>query len=173
MGDERLSTLVITDSHRNSIGESLDRMLVESEARCALLLDISGVLLGWRGDIPAARAESLSVLLANGFVAARQVASILGQPQFEAFLQQGKYQNILSEAVGSHWILVTIFADRTAEGLIRLISGRTVQDLVPTLDLVREESADMARNPARLPKRRLDPLNDALDNLFGDRAQGQ
>lgn len=148
VGDERLSRLVITETHRSAIGAALERLQVASEARCVMLLDISGMLLGWRGDVAANKAEMLGVLLANGFVAAKQVAAILGQPKFEAMLQQGRTQHILSEAVGDHWVLITIFEDRTAEGIIRLLSGRTVRELVPTLDRVRAESAELERQRA-------------------------
>lgn len=168
--EERLSTLVITDQHRATIDRCLDRMMSESEALCVMLVDISGMLLAWAGSIPANKAEAISVLLANGFVAARQVAAILGQPQFEAFLQQGKHQHILTEAVGANWILITVFEDRTSEGIVRLLSGRIVRDLNPTLQRVKTESAQMNRSrPLAPPPGQTDKLAMALDNLFGDR----
>lgn len=169
MGDERLSTLVISEAHRSQIGACLDRLIAASEATCAMLLDVSGMLLNWRGDVPAAKMEGLGVLLANGFVAARQVARILGESRFDASLQQGRSQNILSEAVGDQWILVTIFHDRTAEGIVRLLSGRASSELTETFASVRAESAALAAAPDAPGPSLGSGITAALDNLFRDR----
>lgn len=136
MGDPRLSRLVVSEEHVQSINACLDRLIEEGNTKYALLLDRSGQLLTHRGETQRTQLDAMGALLAGNFASAREIAKLIGEDSFGAVLQQGQRQHIFTALVSEHWMLSVIFDARTPVGLVKVLCRRAAVALGRVHDAV-------------------------------------
>ena len=136
MGDPRLSRLVVSEEHVQSINICLDRLIEDGNTGYALLLDRSGQVVTYRGETDHRRLDAMGALLAGNFAAAREIAKLIGEDSFGAVLQQGQHQHIFTALVSEHWMLSVVFDARTPVGLVKVLCRRAAADLGQVHDAV-------------------------------------
>jgi predicted regulator of Ras-like GTPase activity (Roadblock/LC7/MglB family) len=148
----------------------LDRLLAESAARTALLVDRAGQMLATAGQPPRFDPITFATLTAADFSANDQLARLLGENEFGALFHQGDKESLYLADVARRVILVVIFDQSTTLGLVKL----RVRGVVPELSGVFAEM--FAREGAAGPGvRRSSPVErgfvgdaeDEIDRLFG------
>ena len=99
----------------------VERLASESKARLVFLLHREGHMLAvsGEGENRSLDATSLASLTAGNLSAARAIAALLGEVEFEGQLLEGQESRVYLKAIGKA-ILVVIFDLTTSLGLVRL-----------------------------------------------------
>ena len=139
MGQEYL---VIYEEEIEKIEKILNRLIKNSQAKCALLVDKDGHLITRQGFTHSLDTTALAALLAGSFASTKEIARLVGEPEFSVLFHQGKKDHIHICLVGERSILAVIFDDRTTIGLVRLYAKETSEELTTILASVDKEKRD-------------------------------
>ncbi len=129
----REEDLVIYEEQIEKIERSLDRLIKSAQAKCVLLVDKDGHLITRQGFTQSLDTTALAALLAGSFASTREIARLLGEPEFSVLFHQGKKDHVHITLVGERTILAVIFDDRTTIGMVRLYAKEATEDLERTL----------------------------------------
>ena len=121
--------IILSDQDIVRTERCLDKMLSSSGAHCALLIDRSGQLIASSGDPSTLDVIALSALTAANFGATAEIARLLGEDEFALLFHKGSNENVHFSKIGTEFIMVTLFDDRTTLGLVRLRTEKVVQEL--------------------------------------------
>lgn len=158
-------SMVIYQAETEKIDLALKRLLKGSEAKCALLVDKDGHLVTRQGFTQTLDTTSLAALLAGSFASTREIARLVGEPEFSVLFHQGKRDHIHMSLVGERSILVVLFDDRTTIGMVRLYAKEAATDL----DQVFAENLDKGHSGAEgLSDEFTATAGDKLDDIFHD-----
>jgi len=124
---------VLYEDEIEQIDKVLTRLIKEAEAKCALLVDKDGHLITRQGFTHTLDTTALAALLAGSFASTKEIARLVGEPEFSVLFHQGKRDHIHISLIGERSILVVIFDDRTTIGMVRLYSkeiSETLQEIL-------------------------------------------
>jgi predicted regulator of Ras-like GTPase activity (Roadblock/LC7/MglB family) len=125
--------LVIYEEEIEQIEKTLSQLIKNSQAKCALLVDKDGHLITRQGFTHSLDTTALAALLAGSFASTKEIARLVGEPEFSVLFHQGKKDHIHICLVGERSILAVIFDDRTTIGLVRLYAKQTSEELTSIL----------------------------------------
>jgi predicted regulator of Ras-like GTPase activity (Roadblock/LC7/MglB family) len=160
------NSLVIYEEEITRIEALISKMLKGAEAKCALLVDKDGHLITRQGFTHSLDTTALAALLAGSFASTKEIARLVGEPEFSVLFHQGKKDHIHMSLVGERSILVVIFDDRTTIGMVRLYAKETAVELTKIFDQIKSETktqADSAVSPEFTAM-----AQDKLDDIFQD-----
>ncbi len=160
MGQEYL---VIYEEEIDKIEKILNRLIKNSQAKCALLVDKDGHLITRQGFTHSLDTTALAALLAGSFASTKEIARLVGEPEFSVLFHQGKKDHIHICLVGERSILAVIFDDRTTIGLVRLYAKETSEELTTILAAVTEEKRD---ERTKMDSDFSTSLENKLDDIF-------
>lgn len=106
----------------------LTSFITDTQARFAMLADRSGRLLTMVGDAGAMDQVTFASLVAGDFAASDQLASLLGEDEFNSLYHQGEDRAMYLADVGGWAILAALFDSRTTLGMVRLKSKVVVPE---------------------------------------------
>lgn len=149
----------LTPDDEQALRRGMERLLQESGAHCALLVDRGGQLVAQAGDRPAFDATTFATLTAADFAANDQLARLLGEDDFSTLYHQGERESMLLADVARRAILVVLFDGRTTLGLVRLRLRASLDDLARTVHA-------MAGRPVRHGPSILAGAESEIDRLF-------
>ncbi len=152
-----------TEDDFGAITTSLKKFLLDSNARCALLVDRSGQLVATVGEQPTFDATAFATLTAADFSANDQLAKLIGESDFNSLFHQGEKESMYLADIARRVILVVLFDTRTTLGLVRLKMKETVHDLTRLFEDVFTRGATGKAQPPGL----LSGAEDEIDKLFG------
>ena len=121
--------LIVYQEETAKIDGALRKLLKGSEAKCALLVDKDGHLITRQGFTHSLDTTALAALLAGSFASTKEIARLVGEPEFSVLFHQGKRDHIHMSLINERTILVVIFDDRTTIGMVRLYSKETAEEL--------------------------------------------
>jgi len=122
-------SLVIYEQQMEKIDAVTLWVIKKAEAKCALLVDKNGHLITRQGFTQALDITALAALLAGSFASTREIARLVGEPEFSVLFHQGKKDHIHISLVNEQTILAVIFDDRTTIGMVRLYCREAGQKL--------------------------------------------
>ncbi|MBI5267765.1 MAG: roadblock/LC7 domain-containing protein [candidate division Zixibacteria bacterium] len=157
-------TFIIYEEEVVRIDALLAKMLKGSEAKCALLVDKDGHLITRQGFTHSLDTTALAALLAGAFASTKEIARLVGEPEFSVLFHQGKKDHIHMTIVGERSILVVIFDDRTTIGMVRLYAKETSTELAKVFDDVKVK----AGNKPQISHELADSAQQKLDDIFQD-----
>jgi len=115
--------LRIYDEDLRQTEETLRSLLINSQAKCALLISRrDGSLICQQGETGAMDIMSLAALAAGGFAATKEIARLIGEPEFSVLFHQGEREHIYVCLAGEEALLMLTFDDRTTIGLVRVLA---------------------------------------------------
>ncbi len=115
----------INENDEKKIGKILAALRRQSGADECLLCDNAGHVLAEESTGAAANSFEASTIGALGsgvFVAARQLASVIGEDEFSALFHQGKKKSISIRGVTEDVLLFVTFANPANIGLVKFYS---------------------------------------------------
>src|SRR3990172_8227938 len=118
-------TFVLYQEQIDRINAALLRLLKKAEAKCALLAAQDGPLITRQGFTQSLDPTALAALLAGSFASTREIARLVGEPEFSVLFHQGVRDHIHISLVGERCILAVVFDDRTTIGMVRLYAKET------------------------------------------------
>jgi predicted regulator of Ras-like GTPase activity (Roadblock/LC7/MglB family) len=124
---------VLYEDQIKQIDQALIRIMKEAEAKCALLVDKDGHLITRQGFTQTLDTTALAALLAGSFASTKEIARLVGEPEFSVLFHQGKRDHIHISLINERTILVVIFDDRTTIGMIRLYArevGEALKNII-------------------------------------------
>jgi predicted regulator of Ras-like GTPase activity (Roadblock/LC7/MglB family) len=157
--------LVIYEEEIEQIEKTLSQLIKNSQAKCALLVDKDGHLITRQGFTHSLDTTALAALLAGSFASTKEIARLVGEPEFSVLFHQGKKDHIHICLVGERSILAVIFDDRTTIGLVRLYAKQTSEELTTILTSASQEKRDKRDQMA--PDFSAS-LESKLDDVFSD-----
>ena len=113
---------MIYENDQKEAEEALHFLLAESQAKCALLISRDGSLICQQGETASLDTTSLAALAAGCFAATKEIARLIGEPEFSVLFHQGEHESIHVSLVGEEALLMMLFDDRTTIGLVRIMA---------------------------------------------------
>lgn len=163
---EQLTNLVIADRELGSISSLLAKLMNDTNATSAMLIDKSGQVVAVQGSGVRRNATTLGALLAGVFSSSREVARLLDEKDFRNIFQQGVQENIYTSMIEEQWLLVIIFDKLTHIGLVKVLSKKASDELGRVLERVRSDSSRTKSSVINLQFR--SSVEDTIDLLFRD-----
>ncbi|MCB2229377.1 roadblock/LC7 domain-containing protein [bacterium] len=157
-------SLILYEEEIQKIDALLSKLIKGAEAKCALLVDKDGHLITRQGFTHSLDTTALGALLAGSFASTKEIAKLVGEPEFSVLFHQGKKDHIHMNIVGERSILVVIFDDRTTIGMVRLYSKESAQELARIFDELKSKSQD----DSGIGNDFSDVAQDRLDDIFQD-----
>lgn len=121
------------------IDEALGEYVSRSEAELALVLDRGGNVISQQGELPSSHLSIVAALAAGSFAATKELATRIGEPEFNALYHQGKGIHVFMNSVDENTILLTVFSEKTTVGLIRFYSVSCARKLRQILERLRAQ----------------------------------
>ncbi|HWR83652.1 MAG TPA: roadblock/LC7 domain-containing protein [Candidatus Deferrimicrobium sp.] len=159
-------SLVIYEEEITQIEALISKMLRSSEAKCSLLVDKDGHLITRQGFTHSLDTTALAALLAGSFASTKEIARLVGEPEFSVLFHQGKKDHIHMSLVGERSILVVIFDDRTTIGMVRLCAKETAAELAKIFDAIKRNT--MVKTTTTVPGDFATMAQNRLDDIFQD-----
>ncbi len=132
------STPILTLAGAEKLLKSLEEFLDKSESMFAMVIDRGGTILSQTGRPPeSADIVVLAALAAGSFAATRELATRVGESEFNALYQQGSHFHILMSAADDDTMLVAIFGTQTTVGLVRFYAARTADHIAIQMNELR------------------------------------
>ena len=156
---------VLYEEEIEQIDRVLTRLIKEAEAKCALLVDKDGHLITRQGFTHTLDTTALAALLAGNFASTKEIARLVGEPEFSVLFHQGKRDHIHISLIGERTILVVIFDDRTTIGMVRLYAkeiGESLQEILSNAGVKAKEHG------LKLDEEFSQSAEDKLDDIFQD-----
>ena len=151
----------LTPEDEQALRHAMERLLQETNAHSALLVDRGGQLLAQAGDPPAFDATTFATLTAADFSANDQLARLLGEDDFTSLFHQGERESMLVADIAHRAIFVVLFDTRTTLGLVRLRLRPVAEDLARIVE------AMLSRGPqAGATRPILAGADEEIDRLF-------
>lgn len=163
---EQLTNLIISDRELATISSVLLKLMNDTNATSAMLLDKSGQVVAVQGNGIRRDATTLGALLAGVFSSSREVAKLLNEKDFRNIFQQGVQENIYTTMVEEQWLLVIIFDKLTHIGLVKVLSKKASDELGRILERVRTDTTRTKSSVLNLQFR--SSVEDTIDLLFRD-----
>jgi predicted regulator of Ras-like GTPase activity (Roadblock/LC7/MglB family) len=125
------------------------------------LVDINGNLIsaaGYTGDIDTVDLASLS---ASHFAATAALARMMNDNKFTVLFHKGKKESIDINKVGSKYLLVTVFGEKTVLGVLQKETKKTID----SLESILKEYSKVEEKPIKDVK---NTLSQEIDSLLKD-----
>lgn len=156
--------LIIYEEDLTRIDSLLNKMLKGAEAKCALLVDKDGYLITRQGFTHSLDTTALAALLAGSFASTKEIARLVGEPEFSVLFHQGKKDHIHMSIVGERSILVVIFDDRTTIGMVRLYAKETAIELAAVFEEITKKKNTKPEISSEFSQAAQSKLNDIFQD---------
>jgi len=157
-------SLIIYEEEINQIETILNKLLKGGEAKCALLVDKDGHMITRQGFTQTLDTTALGALLAGSFASTKEIARLVGEPEFSVLFHQGKKDHIHMSIVGERSILVVIFDDRTTIGMVRLYAKEAAVEFEKIFQEIQKNS----QRESSISEDFSEEAQDKLDDIFQD-----
>lgn len=131
---------IIKESDLKDINKILSKLREEAEIVCNLLVDRGGHILSYQGFTDNFDIVSLAALAAGSFASTKEIAKLVGEPEFTVMFHQGKKEHIHIGLISDSALLVIIFDDRTTIGMVRVYANQYTQELGNLLDNISDKN---------------------------------
>lgn len=151
----------LTPEDEQALRQGMERLLQETSAHSALLVDRGGQLLVQAGAPTNFDATTFATLTAADFSANDQLARLLGETDFTSLFHQGERESMLVADIAHRAILVVLFDASTTLGLVRLRLRPVTEELARIVDAMASRGAQ-----AGVSRPILAGADDEIDRLF-------
>ena len=148
----------------DQIDEILSDLMDRSHAECILLVDISGQLINYEGQLEEGDLSNIAALAAGDMSAMAELSRQIGEEDpHGSFLFEGEDRSLYMFNVASSFILIVVFDSDTPVGLIRLLVKRAGEQLHP---LTKDFEEMMEASTGELSEEFGSGLAEELENAF-------
>ncbi len=159
-------SLILYEEEINRIDGIISKLLKGAEAKCSLLVDKDGHLITRQGFTSSLDTTALAALLAGSFASTKEIAKLVGEPEFSVLFHQGKKDHIHMSLVGERSILAVVFDDRTTIGMVRLCAKEAADKLAEVFEEIKTNSRVDVQNS--ITNGFADGAQERLDDIFQD-----
>jgi predicted regulator of Ras-like GTPase activity (Roadblock/LC7/MglB family) len=164
----RAGRLVFYSETVDQIDSLLKEFLRLSKSRSVFFIDRDGHLVTQVGETRGVSSESLAALVAGSFSATRELAKVLGEPEFSSMFHKGEKGQIQIMLVGKRSMIAIVFDHSTTVGMVSLYCKELVEKVAKILDVAERQYAMHHREEQKLDDDYTTDLQEKLDKLFED-----
>ena len=133
----------LTEEQCRTVDELLVELLVRSESEGVFLCNRGGYILAESLIEDYKQNDNIAALSAGSFFATREIARMVGEPEFCSVLHQGKTKGIYMQSSTTDLLVVIVFGRETNPGLVKLCAEEMVGQLDTCLAaMALDESSD-------------------------------
>lgn len=145
----------------------LQKLNEQVNGKVIFLVDKNGQMIASAGQTKGIDTTALASLTAGNIAATAGMAQLLGEKEFSILFHEGEKDNIHIALVGPRIILVTIFDNKSALGIVRLRVKKAVDALGPIFENIfkQSEKDKGARQSSKSPFAEI--TEDDIEKLFG------
>jgi predicted regulator of Ras-like GTPase activity (Roadblock/LC7/MglB family) len=159
--------LILYEEEARRLREALQKLCQDAKARAVFLIEKSGQLIDAAGETERVDAMSLASLAAGNIAASGGLAQLLGEKGFNVLFHEGERDHLHLSVVGQRGILVVLFDQRSALGLVRLRVKRAAEELaIVFADIARRAEQEAARAREAFQAQFAQITDEDIDNLF-------
>jgi predicted regulator of Ras-like GTPase activity (Roadblock/LC7/MglB family) len=164
----RLRRLVFYAADIDRINAVLLAFVKKANAQSALVIDKEGHMVARQGFFKQ-DTSALSALVSGSFASTREVARLLGEPEFRVLFHQGQGQSIHITLLGERTLCVTVFGSAIKAGMIQVLCKELAVQLEAILnEAAKRKPEDQEKQNEGLGKNFSDEMKNQLDALFGN-----
>lgn len=123
----------ITEERDRIIGQLLQDLLVKAESEAVFLCDRGGYILNQTAVRDYDHHDNIAALAAGSFFATREIARLVGEPEFQSVLHQGDNKGIYMQNVND-LLIVVVYGPESNAGLTKLCAEETGRRLASCLE---------------------------------------
>jgi predicted regulator of Ras-like GTPase activity (Roadblock/LC7/MglB family) len=123
-----LPQLIDKDIHW--IDRELRRLIKQTEATTALVIDQGGFLIVSAGDETEFDLTTIAALASGAYLANQTIANLVREENFDCVYQQGQRFSMLVVSVGEFCLLVIIFKAAVGVGLVKYYAATAVSHIL-------------------------------------------
>lgn len=135
-----MSGYAVTTTQHRILESAVTDLRVRAEARAVLIIDNDGRVLTHAPEFAQSSSDTVSALAAGTFVAAHELATLLGESSFRSISHEGREVSMYMEQAGDGFLVLVIFGPETVVGLVRLYTGKMIREVTPLLNQVGGQS---------------------------------
>ena len=164
----RLRRLVFYAADIDRINAVLLAFVKKANAQSALVIDKEGHMVARQGFFKQ-DTSALSALVSGSFASTREVARLLGEPEFRVLFHQGQGQSIHITLLGERTLCVIVFSSAIKAGMIQVLCKELAVQLEAILnEAAKRKPEDQEKQNEGLGKNFSDEMKNQLDALFGN-----
>lgn len=129
--------LHLTTEGARRLRQLLDGLCRDAGALAAIVLDECGTQLASGGTVEVNDDGEIAALAAGAFAATRQLALRLGEDRFDGLMHHGRERHFHLSPIDRDHLLLTIFGDTSAAGIVRLAARQAAPPLRALLESMR------------------------------------
>ena len=159
--------MAMSDEAFKLIEAELQKLIDQVQGKVIFLVDKNGQMIASAGQTKGIDTTALASLTAGNIAATAGMAQLLGEKEFSILFHEGEKDNIHIALVGTRIILVTIFDNRSALGIVRLRVKKAVDTLGPIFEdiLKKSERDKVSKQNSKSPFAEI--TEDDIEKLFG------
>lgn len=98
-------------------------LLVRAEGEAVFFCDRGGNIIAQSSANLYATEENMAALAAGSFYATRELARLLGEPEFTCVFHQGKNNSVYMQSTEFDMLILVVFGQESNPGLVRLYAS--------------------------------------------------
>ena len=114
----------------------LSDLLVRAEADAVFLCDRGGNIMAQKTTEHYVHEENIAALAAGSFFATRELARLIGEPEFKYIFHRGDRTSIYMQHTPLDMLLMVVFGKASNPGIVRLYAEETVRSLAPHIEKI-------------------------------------
>lgn len=144
----------LTETQCQTVDRLLMDLLVQSESEAVFLCNRGGYILAESLMRDFEQNDNIAALAAGSFYATREIARLVGEPEFRCVFHQGDRKGIYMQNTRSDLLMVVVFGKESNPGLTKLCT----EEIVKRLDACLEASdSSLEEDPFQSMKLEINP----------------
>ena len=119
----------LTEAQCKTVDRLLMDLLIRSESEAVFLCNRGGYILAESVIREYAQNDNIAALAAGSFYATREIARLVGEPEFHCVFHQGDHKGIYMQNTRSDLLIVVVFGGESSPGLTKLCTEEIVGQL--------------------------------------------
>lgn len=121
-----VTTISVSREKMVKLDDLLQQYCTQAKTVWAILLTKAGHLITQRGFVASFDVLAIGALACGVFNSTSELARIIGERQFNEFLQEGRRTSIYYISLNEHFLMVSLYDERTLPGLVKVASEEFV-----------------------------------------------
>ncbi len=152
----------------DALQKRMRRLKNDTGAYAVLLITAAGTPVETVGASQGLDVATLSALVAGNFLAAHEIAKMLGrESNFKVSYHESDQHNVYAYGIGDNYLLVTVFGNNTRTGVVWFYAQQAASDLKKILDLLDINDSPENTLSHLFTQEVESELNDMLASIWG------
>ncbi|MGC8744692.1 MAG: roadblock/LC7 domain-containing protein [Verrucomicrobiia bacterium] len=130
----------ITEEDIQEFEKNLNKMIEQTEASLALIVEKAGHLIHQSGEVDKFDSRVISTLASNAYNASAYLASLLNETKITGMTQQGEKFSTMILEIDEHCILVVVYRSSLSSGAIKYYASLVIPKIANQIRIAKERA---------------------------------